>query len=91
MDLNEHAKRNILILKRLKILVPYVVNVKKQRGDKKLIEYLKKPNHGLIDISFIWDRTPQGWEFWQKMNEFFKDEHRYVDIANVLIQEKLGK
>lgn len=74
MKLDEHAKRNILILKRLKILVPYIVNVKKQRGDKKLIEYLKKHNNGLIDISFIWDRTPQGWEFWQKMNEFFKHE-----------------
>lgn len=74
---NWRRRRNILLLKKLRVFTPFMFEAIKRFGNAaKVLERIGKEDEHMIDTMLIWDKTLQGWEFWHDKDRFFTNEIR---------------
>ena len=75
IKLPHNAKSNIMRLKKCGVYVAFIRDLKNRSGNAfqhRLIEMLSY-DRDIIDFAFIWDKTKEGWEFWDKKNQEVND------------------
>lgn len=58
----------------------YLVNTTNRYSDEQILNFvLKKNKYDYIDRSFVWSRTPEGDEFWGRMDNKWKKYCGYYE------------
>ena len=76
MVLNECGRYNIMKLKRLGVLIPFMREAKKRfkTFDNSDFQQIINMSHSseVINFALVWAATKEGWEFWNKKNKSLK-------------------
>ena len=81
---NEHLKCDHLVVQILgKTVANRMMECQKEQGNiPNLDVFLRNPSAGSINGGFVWDRTADGWSYWNDKIEYFINHSLYLKYQN---------